>query len=44
VAKVDSIGFVGAQVDPVSRGTLVELQEHLGVVDDLGDGLGYLAP
>jgi hypothetical protein len=32
----------GGQVDPVLGGVLVEFQKHIGVIDDLGDGLGVL--
>src|SRR6478609_3110021 len=40
VANVDSIG--GAQIDPVLGRVVVELQQHVQVVDDLRDGLGEL--
>jgi hypothetical protein len=40
VAKVDSMGFVVLRWDPVLGGVLVELQEHVGVLDNLGDRLG----
>ena len=42
VANVDSIGFVVRKWDPVLGRVPVELQEHVGVVDDLGDRLGVL--
>ena len=37
VAKVLSIGFVVLQMDPVFGGMVVELQQDIEVVDDLGD-------
>jgi hypothetical protein len=37
---VDRIG--GAQMNPVLGGVLVELQEHIGIIDDLGDRFGIL--
>jgi len=36
----DRVG--GAQMNPVLGGILVELQQHVGVIDDLGDRLGVL--
>ena len=41
VAKVDSI-VSGAQVDPVLRGVVVERQQHVDELGDLGDCLGPL--
>jgi hypothetical protein len=41
VAKVDSIGLV-AQVDPVLGGEVVQREEHVEVVGDLGHRLGPL--
>ena len=35
---LDRVG--GAQMDPVLGRVLVELQEHIGIIDDLGDRLG----
>lgn len=35
--RLDGVG--GAQVDPVLGGVLIELQQGVGIVDDLGDRL-----
>jgi hypothetical protein len=42
VAKVDSIGVRGSQVDPVLGRVVVELQQHVEVLGDLLGGLGPL--
>jgi hypothetical protein len=42
VAKVDSMGFVRAQVDPVLGRVVGEGQQFFHVVGDLGGGLGPL--
>jgi hypothetical protein len=42
VANVDSIGFGGAQMDPVLRGAAVELEQQLSVLGDLDHRLRVL--
>ena len=42
MAKVDSI-VSDSQMDPVLGGIAVELQQHVEVIDDLGDCLGVLS-
>jgi hypothetical protein len=42
VAKVDFDRVGGAQVNRVLGGIAVDLQQHVGVVDDLGDRFGVL--
>ena len=44
VANVDPDRVGGAQVDPVLGGVVVEREEHVEVLGDLGGRLGHLAP
>src|ERR1700730_16949157 len=42
VAKVDSLGVSSSEVDPVLGRVVVERQQHVDVLGDLGDRLGPL--